>query len=118
MDITQFVEKTAEIVTEPMIQFLTEWGGEGYTVEDVKECEALILRYLDVLAAMEPVTDEAIMAQVETLVLALNDLNEKTDYGLIETEAREAIWEVIQTSAVARGLRDVPEDVTEEWRDW
>jgi len=118
MDIKLFQEKTAENVTKLLIDFIEEWGGEDYTVEDVRKCEALIHRYLDALAALNPVTDEAIMEQVKILVLALNDLNEETDYTLIETEAREAIWEVIQTSAVARGLQNVPEDVTDEWRDW
>ena len=118
MDIKLFQNKTTEIVVHPMIEYIEEWGGEEYTAEDVHKCEALILRYLDALAALSPVTDDAIMEQVKILVLALNDLNEETDYGLIETEAREAIWEVIQTSAVACGLQNVPEDVTDEWRDW
>lgn len=118
MDIKLHQAKTTEIVVNPMIEFIEEWDAEGYTVEDVRKCEALIHRYLDNLAAMTSVTDEAIMEQVKILVLALNDLNESTDYSLIETEAREAIWEVIQTSAVDCGLKNVPDDVTEEWRDW
>ena len=118
MDIKLFQEKTAENVVKLLIDFIEEWGGEGYTVEDVRKCEARIHRYLDALAALNPVTDEAIMEQVKILVLALNDLNEETDYALIETEAREAIWEVIQTSAGACGLQNAPEDVTDEWRDW
>jgi hypothetical protein len=55
---------------------------------------------------------------VKKVVLSLNRLNEKTEYSLIETDARESIWEIIQNSAVARGLKDVPDDVTEEWREW
>lgn len=78
----------------------------------------MIYTYLEVLAAMTEPSDKAIMEQVKTLVLALNDLNEKTDYSLIETEAREAIWEVIQTSAVACGLKEYADDITEEWREW
>jgi hypothetical protein len=31
---------------------------------------------------------------------------------------REAIALLIQDAVVARGLRRVPEDVTEPWRDW
>lgn len=118
MELAKYLEKTTEIVITPMIEFIEEWGAEGYTREDVEQCEALIHRYLSALAHLDPPTDEAIMEQVKLLVLALNDLNEATDYALIETEAREAIWEVVQTSAVDCGLQDVPEDVTEEWRDW
>ena len=118
MDIAAYKAKTAEIVVDPMIEFLEEWGGEGYTRNDVETCEALIHQYLTALDGMDTPTDAAIMEQVKILVLALNDLNEKTDYSLIETEAREAIWEVIQTSAVDCGLQDVPDDITEQWRDW
>lgn len=118
MDIAKYKAKTTEIVITPMIEFIEEWGAEGYTREDVEKCEALIHQYLIALAGMDAPTNEAIMEQVKILVLALNDLNEATDYALIETEAREAIWEVIQTSAVDCGLQDAPDDVTEEWRDW
>ena len=118
MNIAQFKAQTAELVINPMIRFIEEFGAEGYTKEDVKKCDELICAYLDALGAMSNPADDAIMEQVRILVLALNDLNEATDYSLIETEAREAIWEVVQTSAVACGLQDVPEDVTEEWRDW
>lgn len=118
MDVAEYKEKTTKTVVNMMIEFIEEWGCEDYTREDVHKCEALIHRYLDALAAMESVTDDAIMEQVKVLVLALNDLNEATEYALIETEAREAIWEVIQTSAVKRGLQDVPDDVTGQWRDW
>lgn len=118
MNVAQFKEKTTEIAVNPMIEFIEEWGAEGYTREDVRKCEALIHDYLDTLGTMSEPTDASIMEQVKCLVLALNELNEATDYSLIETDAREAIWEVIQNSAVACGLQDVPEDVTEEWRDW
>lgn len=118
MDVAKFKEQTTQNVINMMIEFIEEWDCEDYSREDVHKCEALIHRYLDALGAMESVTDDAIMEQVEQLVLALNELNEQTDYTLIETEAREAIWEVIQTSAVERGLQDVPDDVTEQWRDW
>lgn len=118
MDLAQYKAKTTEIVINPMIEFIEEWGGEGYSTEDVHKCEALIHSYLDAIFTLPTVTNDAIMEQVKILVLALNELNEATDYSLIETEAREAIWEVIQSSAVDCGLQNAPDDVTEEWREW
>ena len=38
--------------------------------------------------------------------------------ALIETVERKAIWELLQTAAVDCGLQNVPDDVTEEWREW
>lgn len=118
MNIAEFQEMTTRLVIDPMIEFIEECECEDYTIEDVRQCESLIHTYLDALGCISVPDNDTIMAQVKTLVLALNDLNEATDYALIETEAREAIWEVVQTSAVACGLTDAPEDVTEEWRDW
>ena len=63
------------------------------------------------------------MKQVEAVVLALNHLNEETDYCLIETDEREALWQVIQESAVECGLsakciEENEGDVTGAWREW
>ena len=118
MNLNEYKEKVVEIVIEPMISFMEDWDDCDYTTDDVEACKSLIYTYLEALAAMTEPSDEAIMEQVKTLVLALNDLNEKADYSLIETEAREAIWEVIQTSAVACGLKEYGDDITEEWREW
>ena len=120
MNLNAYKQMVVETVTEPMISFVEEWDedGCGYTAEDVETCKSLIYTYLETLAAMAEPADEAIMEQVKTLVLALNDLNEKADYSLIETEEREAIWEVIQTSAVDCGLKEYADDITEEWREW
>ena len=118
MDIAQFKAETTENVIEPMIRFIEEYDGEDYTKEDVQKCESLIHQYLEALHAMSAPTDDDIMEQVRIVVLALNDLNQATGYALIETDAREALWGVIQTSAEACGLQNAPDDVTEEWREW
>ena len=118
MNIAEFKDMAKRLVIDPMIEFIEEFDCEDYTHEDVAQCESLIHSYLDALDSIAAPNNDAIMEQVKTLVLALNDLNEATDYSLIETEAREALWEVIQTSAVACGLTDAPEDITEDWRDW
>ena len=118
MDVGLYKEKTTEIVVNPMIEFLEEWGGEDYTKEDVSKCEQLVHTYLEALGAMSDPTNDAIMDCVKKAVLALNQLNEDTDYSMIETEERENIWELIQTSAVECGLQDPSDDITEEWREW
>ena len=118
MNLNEYKDKAVEIVIEPMISFMEDWDDCDYTIEAVETCKSLIYTYLEALAEMVEPTDEAIMEQVKNLVLALNELNEKVDYSLIETEAREAIWEVIQTSAVDCGLKEYGDDITEEWRDW
>ena len=117
-DRNEFLERIKDEVTGPILEFLDDADIDDFTAEDVARCGAHLAEFINALADLREPTDEGIMAQVEQVVLALNDLNEEVDYTLIETVEREAIALLIQDAAVARGLRNIPEDVTEEWRDW
>ena len=56
---------------------------------------------------------------VKNTVLALNELNEKCEYSLIETDQREDICEyIIQTAYTFNFIESDSEDITEEWREW
>ena len=119
MDINAFKTQIKETVVQSMLDFMSFSDEDcGFTKEDVDECEAILVKYLEKLDALCDPSDEEIMEEVKTVVLALNELNEKTDYCMIETEEREAIWDVIQSSAVECGLTDPADDITEEWREW
>ncbi len=107
-----------ETVVIPMTEFMKGWEDCDFTQKDISQCESLILEYLAALEGITEPSNKEIMKHVKKLVLALNKLNEKTDYSLIETEEREAIWEIIQNSAVECGLSDPEDDITEEWREW
>lgn len=72
------------------------------------------------LAKVDQAQDTAAgMQAVKVAVLKLNDLNERCEHALIETEQREEIWELMQTAFLEKDFT-VPEsgEVTEEWRDW
>lgn len=118
LDLTAYEADIQENIVDPMLDFMAELDGEDYTEADVETCREALMAYLRALNALEAPDDEAILAQVEAVVLALNDLNERTDYTMIETGEREALCEIIQRAAEDCGLQDVPEDVTEAWRDW
>ena len=117
-DLKEYLERVKTEVTDPILEYMQEAEIDDFTADDVARCGALLVEYLTALSELREPEDAEIMAQVEKVVLALNDLNEELDYALIETVEREAIWTMIQTAAVDCGLRDVPEDVTEEWREW
>lgn len=118
MNVDLYKNRVRGNVIAAMLDYMSEDEDCGYSKKDVQKCERLILDYLDELGKLSNPTDELIMARVKKLVLALNRLNEKTDYCLIETDAREEIWQIIQDSAVKCGLTDPSEDITEEWREW
>ncbi len=113
-----YIKQVKENVVAAMLDYMSEDEDCGYSKKDVKKCERLLLKYLKKLCSLKNPTDEVIMEQVKSVVLALNKLNEKTDYCLIETDAREDIYQIIQDSAVECGVSPTIEDVTEEWREW
>ncbi len=117
-DMQQYKDQLQETVIAPMTRYLQGCKTCGFSEQDVAKCNELILAYLDALEGIDAPANQEIMEQVRVLVLALNELNEKTDFCLLETDEREAICEIIQSSAVACGLTDPEDDVTEEWREW
>ena len=118
MNIQNFKNQLQETVIVPMTEFMNDYGDCGFSQKDIAKCETLILEYLVALESITEPANKEIMKHVKKLVLALNKLNEKTDYCLLETEERESIWEIIQNSAVECGLTNPEDDITEEWREW
>lgn len=121
MDIRGFKLEVNEMVIKPMLSYMRECigdGGCGFNIFHVLKCRRLLFVYLKRLSHIKSPDDAEILGTVKTLVLALNDLNEKTEYALLETEERENICDVIQRSAEECGLQEEIDDVTEEWREW
>ncbi len=119
MEIKRYQEQIKETVVDFMTEYLEACEGDcEYTKKDVEKCETLLLDYITELSKITEPSERAIMKLVKKLVLALNKLNDKCGYELIETEAREAIWEIIQTAAIDCGLITDADDITEEWREW
>jgi hypothetical protein len=119
MNIKKFFSQLTDDVITPITEYLEEDGDCCvFSKKDVAKCEKIITSYLSALDKIKKPDDKKIMREVKTVVLALNKLNKKTKYSLIETMEREAIWEIIQTSAVECGLSNPSDDITEEWREW
>ena len=113
-----YKKQVKENVVTAMLDYMSEDEDCGYSKKDVQKCERLLSEYLDKLGSLTDPTEKLIMEHVKRVVLALNKLNDKTDCCLIETDAREEIWQIIQDSAVECGVSPTIEDVTEEWREW
>ncbi len=121
MDMTKFSALLTETVIEPMLSYMESCAEDGedcgYSEADAAHCGEILMNYLNALSELTSPSDADIMAEVEKVVLALNELSEECE-SLIETAEREAIWQIIQDSAVDTGLSDPADDVTEEWREW
>ena len=89
----------------------------GYTQKDIDKCGKILDKYIDELVAAKR-DENKIMESVKSVIIALNELNAKCDYTLIETDQREYLCPFIEDAAVVAGLPQPKEDITEEWREW
>lgn len=90
----------------------------GYNARNVATCGEIIDNYLKQLETAAA-DKTAIMQAVQVAVLELNALNESCEHGLIETEQREQLYEIISAAATNAGLKiGEDEDITDQWREW
>ncbi|MFD1298604.1 hypothetical protein ACFQ4Q_18430 [Lysobacter gummosus] len=89
----------------------------GYSDGEIDECERIIDRFLDAIVAAQG-DRVAGRAAIKQAVLALNALNARCGYTLIETDQREGLCELILGAAAQAGAVQGEEDVTEQWREW
>ena len=76
------------------------------------------LDYIEALGEIENSADDEILAEVETAVISLGELNESTGGSLMEAADNEIICEIICDAATECGLKTGGEDITEAWREW
>ncbi|MGH8081628.1 MAG: hypothetical protein ACREP7_13720 [Lysobacter sp.] len=120
METNDYVELKSEILDgmRSYREDLAQDGADaGYGDGDIDECERIIDRFLDAIGAAERDRDAAVVA-VKRAVLALNALNARCAYNLIETDQREGLCELILGAANRVGAVGRDEDITEAWREW
>ncbi|NGM65427.1 hypothetical protein [Sphingobacterium sp. SGR-19] len=111
---TIYVEKLNALEAS-MISYMKE-AEPSYGHDDVNKCVDILKEYLQKISeSKSKVEGEEI---VESTVISMNRLNEKCDYGLIETGEREQIADIIISAAADKGYTTLEEDITEEWREW
>ncbi|CAA7193830.1 hypothetical protein [Chryseobacterium potabilaquae] len=88
----------------------------SYTQNDINECIALLFEY--VIEIFKTKLKNEAMGLVKSTILSLNNLNDRCDGSLIETNEREQIAEIVILASHEMGYNSVDEDITEEWRDF
>ncbi|CAN5853161.1 hypothetical protein BH11MYX3_BH11MYX3_04480 [soil metagenome] len=88
----------------------------AYDENDIARCDALLAKFLEEISAAPDRTSG--LQLVKQTVLALNELNDRCDGELIETDQREDICALLARAGHLRGFNDADEDTTEEWREW
>lgn len=98
--------------------YMDECEGCGYTENDIKQLEEILLSYLSELKNLSVNNDDEIKQVVKKTVLEINELYKSSHYCMIETDEREDICTLMIDAAVAAGYSISDEDITEEWREW
>ncbi|OPC36202.1 hypothetical protein BAX99_19285 [Elizabethkingia miricola] len=98
------------------MQNYMEDANPTYSQNDIDECCNILTDYIENI--LKTNSKEEGMDIVEYSVKKLNDLNEKCQYELIETNEREQIAEIIIIGGNKMGYNSRNEDITEEWREW
>jgi len=99
-----------------MLDFIDGEDEPDYSAEDVSTCITSLLEFMSSIESETQTVDSA-KEHVRELVLSLNELNEKCNECLIETDQREEICEFIE-KVLSNGNVEIEGDITEEWREW
>ena len=98
-----------------MFDFIEGEEDPLYSNSDIKTFGEILVTFNN--SIQNHVTIEKALLEVKRLVLGLNELNERCDFSLIETDQREDICQFIFDTLDENGV-EFDGDVTEEWRDW
>lgn len=119
------IKSSVKNLEDSMIDYLDyedeDGENDGYTPsynhDDVKTAMNYIHEFLEKIEKAEN-RDEA-LELVEEYITKLNELNEKCDYEIFETDQREFIWEIFNEAMNLKWFSSPEdEDVTEEWREF
>ncbi|WP_053980025.1 hypothetical protein [Marinagarivorans algicola] len=101
-----------------MYDFILDDEEPAYRKKDVDECDQLLTDFIHCVDTDENKKDFTwVASQVEALVKNLNELNEKLEYQLIETDQREDLCALVALVMQHAG-HDYEGDITEIWRKW
>ena len=115
----KYKQRIKNEIIQPLKRQMKDCGGScGYDFFAVWECKVILTRYIKRLNKLEKTSDKEILKVVKCVILSLNRLNKKTHDCLIDTDIRESLYEIIQSSAIECGLQNYDGDITEEWREW
>jgi len=104
-------------ISKYMLDYIADEQDGAYTNKDVAACMNILHAYLAEVA--EATNTKTGMQTVKAAVLKLNELNERCEHELIETDQREDIAELMQAAFLQKAFAIPPSgDITEEWREW
>jgi hypothetical protein len=112
------LESKKDSLLKQMIDYIDEFGGEGYGKKDVNRIKIILDKYFHKMQKETNKSKNNYLTIVKETVIALNKINNKCDGLIIETDQREDICYYIINVAIYYGYIKEFIDITEEWREW
>lgn len=106
-----------EDLQEYMQHVLDDGGDPGYTLSDINHCAEILDCFYDQIQTQPHGNKDQVMRVITQAVQQLNILSQRCE-GMIETDQRELLCDLINTVAYEKGVGLPDEDLTEETREW
>lgn len=117
---TSKIEEKKKYLLHWMYDFIEDDDEPAYQASDVEEFDQIISVFIITVLTVDAEKKQNftwIAGKIECLVKSLNELNNKHDNLLIETNQREDICELIDFVIEESGHSPL-DDITKQWREW
>ena len=122
MELKQYKKRLDDEIIEPLIEKRNSDDDYGFNSRQVMEVRKLVIKYAKTLSKLKG-KEEKILKQMKKLIYAINKVNRKSDYCMLEGGKNDTesisykLCYFIEDIAIDAGYPEITEDITERWRE-
>ena len=122
MELKQYKKRLDDEIIEPLIEKRNSDDDCGFNSRQVMEVRKLVIKYAKTLSKLKG-KEEKILKQMKKLIYAINKVNRKSDYCMLEGGKNDTesisykLCYFIEDIAIDAGYPEITEDITEPWRE-
>lgn len=122
MELKQYKKRLDDEIIEPLIEKRNSDDDCGFNSRQVMGVRKLVIKYAKTLSKLKG-KEEKILKQMKKLIYAINKVNRKSDYCMLEGGKNDTesisykLCYFIEDIAIDAGYPEITEDITERWRE-
>ena len=122
MELKRYKKRLDDEIIEPLIEKRNSDDDCGFNSRQVMEVRKLVIKYAKTLSKLKG-KEEKILKQMKKLIYAINKVNRKSDYCMLEGGKNDTesisykLCYFIEDIAIDAGYPEITEDITERWRE-